>query len=458
MLRISKEDKQNILRRLYAGEIDAMSLSTSSLVDDIILSIHNHGLVDCLKDAIPEKRADNITVPLHMVFLLAIAAKMRTNTSLTDIPFALQDHRTICELGYSMYTTKGNIDKGLMREGTIRHLIEMYQRGELISLYNKIVQNYILPKMDIDSNIHILDCTKVRVNLKNEHYEKSGIVRDEDGVSRGYKIATLRGVVNDSGVIEEINFGAINIHDLELSRNMIMTTPMLKRGDCLICDRGFLSRELVNYLKNVRGVDTYVPLRKNMEAYELAIAIAHENNSWEQHPHRKNQQIAFVPHIENYWRYDDGDVPTNACVVKGDDGFCAVFTTTDTTKTAADIIKTYEIRPEIEEDFRQIKDFWRLEEFKSTKLVEIEFHIFSVLMGYLFYQLYMMLPEGEQFAGRSLPVLIKNYQPKALGHVVVYTGNCFGVFSILELMEVYSNCAEWVKSAIASILKDFGRA
>lgn len=457
MLRISKADKQNILQKLYAGEIDAMSLSTSSLVDDIILSIHNHGLVNCLKDAIPEKRADNTTVPLHTIFLLAIAAKMRTNTSLTDIPFALQDHRTICELGYSMYTPNGSIENGLMREGTIRHMIKMYQHGELISLYNKTVQNHILPKMKIESNIHILDCTKVRVNLKNENYEKSGVVRDEDGVSRGYKIATLRGIVKDSGIIEEINFGAINIHDLELSRNMIMTTPMLKRGDCLICDRGFLSRELVNYLKNVRGVDTYVPLRKNMDAYEIAAAIAHENDSWEKHPNRNNQRIAFVPHIGNYWTYDDSDVPLNACVVKSDDGFCAVFTTTDTTRTAADIIKTYEIRPEIEEDFRQIKDFWKLEEFKSTKLVVIEFHIFSVLMGYLFYQLYMMLPEGEQFAGRSLPVLIKNYHPKAFGYVVVYAADYFGVFSIFELMEVYADCTERVRSGIADVLKNLGK-
>ena len=290
--------------------------------------------------------------------------------------------------------------------------------------------------MNIESNIHILDCTKVRVNLKTS-IMKIGVVRDEDGVSRGYKIATLRGIVKDSGVIEEINFGAINIHDLELSRNMIMTTPMLKRGDCLICDRDSYPR--VSQLhKNVR-VDTYVPLRKNMDAYEIAAAIAHENDSWEKHPIGIISGLHLY-HILNYWTYDDSDVPLNACVVKSDDGFCAVFTTTDTTRTAADIIKTYEIRPEIEEDFRQIKDFWKLEEFKSTKLVVIEFHIFSVLMGYLFYQLYMMLPEGEQFAGRSLPVLIKNYHPKAFGYVVVYAGDYFGVFSILELMEVYADC------------------
>ena len=32
---------------------------------------------------------------------------------------------------------------------------------------------------------------------------------------------------------------------------MLRTTPMLKPGDILINDRGFLSRNLINYLKTV---------------------------------------------------------------------------------------------------------------------------------------------------------------------------------------------------------------
>lgn len=41
--------------------------------------------------------------------------------------------------------------------------------------------------------------------------------------------------------------------------------------------------------------------------------------------------------------------------------------TTDTNRTARQIINTYGLRPEIEEDFRQMKDFRKLEDFKSTK-------------------------------------------------------------------------------------------
>ena len=40
---------------------------------------------------------------------------------------------------------------------------------------------------------------------------------------------------------------------------------------------------------------------------------------------------------------------------------------TDLTKSAEEIVMIYELRPEVEEDYRQIKDYWLLEEFKSTK-------------------------------------------------------------------------------------------
>jgi hypothetical protein len=72
--------------------------------------------------------------------------------------------------------------------------------------------------MEVKPTIHLLDCTKIEVNLKNERYEGCGIVKEEGGYRRGYKLATIRGVVGEGGVIEEIRLGSINEHDLELSR------------------------------------------------------------------------------------------------------------------------------------------------------------------------------------------------------------------------------------------------
>lgn len=71
-----------------------------------------------------------------------------------------------------------------------------------------------------------------------------------------------------------------------------MDSPVLKEGDSLINDRGFLSRELLNYLKIDRKVDTYIPLKMNMEAYKIAVHAAKEDNNWIIHPNkkRKNQK------------------------------------------------------------------------------------------------------------------------------------------------------------------------
>ena len=82
---------------------------------------------------------------------------------------------------------------------------------------------------------------------------------------------------------------------------MVKTSPMLKPGDILINDRGFISRDLMNYLKTKRKVDTYIPLKRNMLAYQQAILGAKEQNNWKQHPNkkRKTQVISLVKGMGN---------------------------------------------------------------------------------------------------------------------------------------------------------------
>lgn len=49
-----------------------------------------------------------------------------------------------------------------------------------------------------------------------------------------------------------------------------------------------------------------------------------------------------------------------------------------------------------------------------------------------------MLPEGEQYLGRSLPVVLKGYNAKVQGYIVLYVGIEFGVLTLLEMMELYA--------------------
>ncbi len=324
-------------------------------------------------------------------------------------------------------------------------MLKEYQNEDLMKYYNGVVQKHIMPLKDIKPNIHILDCTKIAVNLDNENYEKSSVSVDRKGnAMRGYKLSSLRGLYNDTGIIEEIRFGTASAHDLLLSEEMIRTTNCFNHGDVLINDRGFLSRELINYLKTVKGVDTYVSLRKNMAAYYDAVGIVKHENDWKRHPNLTG------------WDSENpaDDVPINACVVwDTKDDIFIVFFTTDTRATAREIITTYELRPEIEKDFRQLKDFWKIEDFKSTKYNVIAFHIICVLLGYLFYQLYINGEHGNKYLGKSLPVILKSYNENSLNYFVLYGGHYFCCMSMKEFFEFRDDCNDDIKGYILHFLK-----
>ena len=454
MLTICKNDENKIKEIIKQKGLSNIVISNSNLIDDIILAMYRDGIIDCLDNGFLDKRRHNSIVPFKLIIALSVAAKMRIHTSLTDIPVAIQDHRVLAELGYNIVA---NNKKDLFTEGTIRYLLSKYTNEDLIAYYNNVVQNHIMPLKDIKPNIHILDCTKISVNFDNQNYELSSIARDKDGNAiRGYKISSLRGLYKDTGIIEEIRFGTVSIHDLALSEEMIKTTNCFSCGDILINDRGFLSRELINYLKTERSVDTYVPLKKNMWAFNEAITVAKNENKWIAHPNKRRigQKIAFVSQLAGWDSANiANDVPINACVVwdYSDDSYM-VFITTNTNATAKEIISTYELRPEIEEDFRQLKDFWKIEDFKTTKYNIIAFHIICVLLGYLFYQLYINSENGQEYLGKSLPVILKNYTNKSSGYLVLYGGQHFCCMSIKEFFEFRDLCSQEIKEYLLDFL------
>ena len=454
MLTICKNNRNQVEKSIKNKQLDAIIPSSSEIIDDIILAMIQDGVIDCLHNPLSDKRRHNSYVPFKLIMTLAIASKMKVRSSLTDIPYAISDHRVLAELGYNLINHN---KEELFTEGTIRHLLGKYTSEEWINYYNDTVKRNIFAKKGIETNIHILDCTKIAVNFDNENYENSSITFDRKGNKmRGYKISSLRGIYKDTGIIEEIRFGTASIHDLHLSEEMLKSSKCLKYGDILINDRGFLSRELINYLKLYKGVDTYVPLRQNMTAFEVSVSCAKLQNDWSPHPSRKNQFITFVSNIGIYWESNQKyvDVPINTCVVwdKEIDTYF-VFATTNIKATALEIIKIYEMRTEIEEDFRQLKDFWKLEDFKSTKYNVISFHIICVLLGYLFYQLYINSEQGQKYLGKSLPVLLKKQQTEFINHLVLFGGKYFCCMSIVEFFEFRDGCAKEVQKYLLKFFK-----
>ena len=67
MIQICRKDKEKVYGAIRTGKIDAAEMSFPNLMDDIILTMKQKGLVDLLPLAIPDKRRDNRHIPFGIV-------------------------------------------------------------------------------------------------------------------------------------------------------------------------------------------------------------------------------------------------------------------------------------------------------------------------------------------------------------------------------------------------------
>ena len=171
MIQICHNEKEKVYQAIRTGNIDAAAMSLPNLIDDILLTMKKHNLLKPLSFALEEKRRDNHHIPLDILLCLAVAAKMKQKTSLTDVPFAVTNAELLAELGWNIWNTERDINEGLFSESVMRKLIAKYSSEEWISFYNDYVQKQVLETMQLQPSIHILDCTKIPVNHNNENYK-----------------------------------------------------------------------------------------------------------------------------------------------------------------------------------------------------------------------------------------------------------------------------------------------
>jgi hypothetical protein len=247
--------------------------------------------------------------------------------------------------------------------------------------------------------IHIIDTTQVKVSLETGTYECSGVVKNDDGSrSRGYKLATLRTLLDHAGLITQVGLCPMQVHDLPACRLLFETAPVLRRGDLLLEDRGFLDGATITLLKQQRHVDVIVPLKSTMLSYTEAVQLAKLQDAWQPHPSRDHQHIAIVTGVDHMWA--ECRVPLNACVIRYWNRKKAavdpiVLVTTDQCLSGPWIVRHDEERPEIEQDYEQMKSGgWQLKKLSSTRYSAIVFYLATVVLSYSLYHLFANTQAG----------------------------------------------------------------
>jgi hypothetical protein len=457
-LQIIYQNQEKIIKRLNTGDVDAIELAVEQITDEFMIYGLRSGLIDELSKTFPDPRKEE-EISTKLIVSASIAGHFQDMYALSQSPYALLSFRRVteeqnsptllAELGLNVKVLSAG--EGVSRRGTkqnapfngdvIRKMLNSIKPEDLINWYNKNVGKAYLRQSSYRPSFHILDCADLEVNFDNENYEGSGIVKrkkkkngkEEEEIKRGYKLGSLRSL--HGGIITGIAFGAINVHDLELCKYLLMTSLMLKAGDTILFDRAFIDGLTISRLKKKRHLDVIIPLRSDMLAYEDSLVTAYhpESSNWENHPKRAGQQIKRIEHVQ--WMWEGCTVGLNGCVVRylkdGKDGAKGrqdyehmVFVSTDLSLTGKEILERYDLRSEIEEDHRQWKEgMWDMTVFTSTSLVQVLYHVICVLLSYNLQQVYINTEKGERFSEKTLRQIRRQQSRRHEVSMIVYSGD-----------------------------------
>jgi hypothetical protein len=503
-----------VRQAIELGELVHLDTASEELTDEFLLFAIQSGLLAKWAKGFPDPRCEP-EIGMEVIIASHLTARFAGLYSLRKAGYVLRSARVLGALGYSVeviepaqgLSLRGTSDDKLFSGDVVRKLlVQMEQHADLrrpallsppapsvavkvrerasrravkhtveadaetralqvaeqlVGWYNQHVGGAMLQyaRLGRGRRIHILDTTHVEVPLATGTYECSGVVKNDDGTyARGYKLATLRTLLDSAGLLTQVALSAIQVHDVALCRPLLEQTPVLRAGDLLLEDRGFLDGAMVADLKRQRRVDVIMPLKANMLATQEAIHLADMADTWEAHPARAAQTIALVRGVEHMW--SECEVPLNACVIrfwnkkkKRIDHI--VLVTTDMKLNAAWMVRHYEERPEIAQDYQQMKSGgWQLKKLSSTRYSEIVWYVLTVVLSYSLYHLFTNTQAGSRFADKTRQAVAFEQLRTRRTHIIAYAGGYFEIFETLSFVQMVLQLSPLVQERLRTWLTE----
>lgn len=470
-----RENPPAVMAALRQGRVDSMEAAGDQITDRHVLYALRSGLLAECADAFPDPRLEP-EIPLLVLLTASIAGAFQGEYALRETGCALHSPALLAELGLNVtwlapgegLSRRGTATPAVFHGDTLRKLLGQIaaldrqagrRPGEsLLIWWNETVGPALLRHAGGGTGAWIRDVTKVIVHLANPRYEGSEVATEKGKKpQRGYKLGVLSALIDTGRLLTHVAWGGLRSSDLTLTRPLMKEHPPLVRGDTVLQDRGLVDGPEITVLKRDLGVEVVFPLKKKWLAFRLAVLAAEKHpQRWEPHPTRKKQEIQHVGALAGVWK--QCQVPLNGCVVREWDAEKGayeywVFATTNMERSGRGIIRDYTARSECEEDHRQIKSpDWEMDEYPSTALVEILYHVLVVLFAYNLCQLYGQTEAGQQFAGKTKRARQREARREREGRVVVVAGTAYAVLLWTEvaavLLEVEGAAKERLRALI----------
>lgn len=247
----------------------------------------------------------------------------------------------------------------------------------------------------------------------------------------------------------------------------------------LILDRGFIDGEKISYLKKEHGIDTLIPLRKNMDVYQDAMGLVGDvtfeeyqkpvtpdpkparekpepiikretarqktlKKQAESKPKPPPDKVKIKEEVGclcGFESWDSCTIPLSIIYCRNTyaDGHREEWILVDT-KTTPDPCKSrteYKIRSKIEEEHRQLKCFSDLTKFNSREFSLVVSQVVFILLTFTLLQIYLLRQAKKQqkLGNKPMPEIRKKLSTTEK-FVIVYCEGKFGFFRQLDFMEI----------------------
>jgi hypothetical protein len=177
-----------------------------------------------------------------------------------------------------------------------------------------------------------------------------------------------------------------------------------------------------------------------MLSYTEAVQLAELQDAWQPHPSRDHQHIVFVKGVDHLWA--ECRVPLNACVMRyGNRNKAAVdhsvLVTTDPCLSGPWIVRHYEERPEIAQEYEPMKSGgWQLKKLSATRYSAIVFSLATVVLSSSLSHLFANTQAGARCADKTRQALAFEQLCTHRTHVIVYAGGYFEMFETLTFVHL----------------------
>lgn len=469
---IYQKNQRNIEECLERGEIDYAELSKWSFPDEFLCFAMESKLLKFIDSSYPNPREKN-EVPVWFIISCQFVLHLHQKANYSNLQYLLNSGSLLTRFGFNVGAKKIGFNeknkkkrKEAVHHDTIRKFFKDTKCREIRSWYRDDLQHWFNTKRTFDHRgIFILDQSRLVVPDNKNYQDAVKMPVDENGhLYEGLKYLTEEqkssliyhpcytfstllnvGLGQEGFHIAGYEFGPGNEDELVQAERLVPSFCNRFKGlmKTLIMDRGYIDGDFIGKIKKDHAVDTLIPLRKNMDDFKEAIAIANMKNSWKkvEETVNKSNHVIFKKEMAsvqdlNLWDALDGKL----------DAIATRYTTWDpkkeiyeenygvlvSTKKYTDpkmMITHYDLRVQTEERFRQFKRDWYIADFPSPHESLIESHVCFTLLTYSLLQLYLRRKDLQEMTNKMISTLRAD-ERMGKDAVLVYAREKYGIFDL----------------------------